>query len=133
MTNPTAGYSYNICRADEPTRIIFKSGRIVDIEETPTGIRLKKYMEKYFDPRIYIAGELGIGLNSCSNCLGNCYIEDESAYGTFHVGLGRNIALGGVQNAKGHFDLVCREPDIFTDNRQIMDRGKIIAPEPVLY
>ena len=68
-------------------------------------------MEKYFDPRIYIAGELGIGLNSCSNCLGNCYIEDESAYGTFHVGLGRNIALGGVQNAKGHFDLVCREPE----------------------
>lgn len=67
-------------------------------------------MEEYFDPRIYIAGELGIGLNSCSNCLGNCYIEDESAYGTFHVGLGRNIALGGVQNAKGHFDLVCREP-----------------------
>ena len=122
-----------IGRADEPTRIIFKSGRIVDIEETPTGIRLKKYMEDYFDPRIYIAGELGIGLNSCSNCLGNCYIEDESAYGTFHVGLGRNIALGGVQNAKGHFDLVCREPDIFTDNRQIMDRGKIIAPEPVLY
>ena len=58
-------------------------------------------MEEYFDPRIYIAGELGIGLNSCSNCLGNCYIEDESAYGTFHVGLGRNIALGGVQNAKG--------------------------------
>ena len=105
----------------------------VPIEETPTGIRLKKYMEEYFDPRIYIAGELGIGLNSCSNCLGNCYIEDESAYGTFHVGLGRNIALGGVQNAKGHFDLVCREPDIFTDNRQIMDRGKIIAPEPVLY
>ena len=90
-------------------------------------------MEKYFDPRIYIAGELGIGLNSCSNCLGNCYIEDESAYGTFHVGLGRNIALGGVQNAKGHFDLVCREPDIFTDNRQSLDRGKIIAPEPVLY
>ena len=93
-----------IGRADEPTRIIFKGGRIVDIEETPTGIRLKKYMEEYFDPRIYIAGELGIGLNSCSNCLGNCYIEDESAYGTFHVGLGRNIALGGVQNAKGHFD-----------------------------
>ena len=76
---------------------------------------MKKYMEDYQDPRIYIAGELGIGLNSCSQCLGNCYIEDESAYGTFHVGLGRNIALGGIQNAKGHFDLVC------------------IIPEPVLY
>ena len=43
-----------IGRADEPTRIIFKGGRIVDIEETPTGIRLKKYMEEYFDPRIAV-------------------------------------------------------------------------------
>lgn len=92
-----------IGRAEEPTRILFKGGRITEIEETPTGIQLKKYMEDYQDPRIYIAGELGIGLNSCSQCLGNCYIEDESAYGTFHVGLGRNIALGGIQNAKGHF------------------------------
>ena len=122
-----------IGRAEEPTRILFKGGRITEIEETPTGIRLKKYMEDYQDPRIYIAGELGIGLNSCSQCLGNCYIEDESAYGTFHVGLGRNIALGGIQNAKGHFDLVCMEPDIYTDNRQIMQQGKVIIPEPVLY
>ena len=111
-----------IGRAEEPTRILFKGGRITEIEETPTGIRLKKYMEDYQDPRIYIAGELGIGLNSCSQCLGN-----------FHVGLGRNIALGGIQNAKGHFDLVCMEPDIYTDNRQIMQQGKVIIPEPVLY
>ena len=60
-----------IGRADEPTRIIFKGGRIVDIEETPTGIRLKKYMEEYFDPRIYIAREFVNRLNSKSNNLGN--------------------------------------------------------------
>lgn len=90
-----------IGRAEEPTRILFKGGRITEIEETPTGIRLKKYMEDYQDPRIYIAGELGIGLNSCSQCLGNCYIEDESAYGTFHVGLGRNIALEVFRTPKG--------------------------------
>ncbi len=91
MTNPTAGYSYNICR--------YRG----DTDRHPLK---RSTWRNIFDPRIYIAGELGIGLNSCSNCLGNCYIEDESAYGTFHVGLGRNIALGGVQNAKGHFDLV---------------------------
>ena len=122
-----------IGRAREPTRILFREGRIVEIEETPTGKRLKQYMEEYHDPRIYIGGEFGIGLNSYSQCLGNCYIEDESAYGTFHIGLGRNIALGGKQNASGHFDLVCLEPDIYTDNRQIMQRGKIIVPEPVVY
>ena len=30
-----------IGRAEEPTRILFKGGRITEIEETPTGIRLK--------------------------------------------------------------------------------------------
>ncbi len=122
-----------IGRAEEPTEIRFSEGRITKIEETPTGKRLKKYMEDYHDSRIYIGGEFGIGLNSYSRCLGNCYIEDESAYGTFHIGLGRNLALGGQQNASGHFDLVCLEPDIYTDNRQIMQQGKIIIPEPVVY
>lgn len=122
-----------IGRVKEPTRIVFREGRIVEIEETSTGIQLKKYMEEYKDSRIYIAGELGIGLNSSSRCDGNCYIEDESAYGTFHIGLGRNLALGGHQNANGHFDLVCHDPDIYTDNRQIMQQGKIIVPEPVPY
>lgn len=122
-----------IGRAEEPTRILFREGRITEIEETSTGKRLKQYMEDYHDPRIYIGGEFGIGLNSYSQCLGNCYIEDESAYGTFHIGLGRNLALGGKQNASGHFDLVCLEPDIYTDNRQIMQEGKIIIPEPVVY
>lgn len=118
-----------IGRAEEPTRIQFKEGRIVEIEETYTGKRLKEYMEDYNDSRIYIGGEFGIGMNSYSQCLGNCYIEDESAYGTFHIGLGRNIALGGTQNANGHFDLVCLNPSIYTDNRQIMDEGRIILPE----
>jgi leucyl aminopeptidase (aminopeptidase T) len=122
-----------IGRAEEPTRLIFEKGRITDIEETPTGIRLKKYMEGYNDPNIYIGGEFGIGLNTFSHCNGNCYIEDESSFGTFHVGVGRNIALGGVTNASGHFDLVCHRPNIYADNRQIMENGKIIIPEPLPY
>lgn len=122
-----------IGRPEEATRLVFREGRIAEIETTPTGKRLKEYMDGYRDSRIYIGGEFGIGLNSYSRCLGNCYIEDESAYGTFHIGLGRNLALGGQQNANGHFDLVCLEPDIYTDNRQIMQQGRIIIPEAVPY
>ncbi|WP_418620912.1 peptidase [Sellimonas intestinalis] len=130
MLDGSLGY---IGRAEEVTRIEFREGRIAKIEETPTGIRLKEYMKAYKDSRIYIGGEFGIGLNSYSRCVGDCYIEDESAYGTFHIGLGRNLALGGVQNAKGHFDLVCLEPDIYADNRMLMQKGKIILPEPNVY
>ncbi len=105
----------------------------MEIEETPTGKRLKEYMEGYHDSGIYVAGELGIGLNSYSQCVGRCYIEDESAYGTFHIGLGRNIALGGTHEANGHFDLVAREPNLFADNRQLIQQGRIIIPEPVFF
>lgn len=118
---------------EEPFRIQISEGRIQDIEMNQSGTRLKAYMEEFGDPGIYVASELGIGLNSYAKCRGKCYIEDESSYGTFHIGVGRNLALGGVHEANGHFDLVARDPDIYVDNRKIMEQGKIIIPEPQIY
>ncbi|MEG0107700.1 MAG: peptidase [Lachnospiraceae bacterium] len=122
-----------IGKAQVPTKIQITKGSIIHIQETETGRELSDYLRQYKDPRMYVAGEFGIGLNSYSKCAGNCYIEDESAYGTFHIGFGRNLALGGMWEATGHFDLVCKEPDIYVDNRQIMQDGKIIIPEPEVY
>lgn len=118
---------------EEPFSIQMSGGRLCDIEMNKSGRKLKEYMEDFGDPGIYVASELGIGLNSYAKCRGKCYIEDESSYGTFHIGVGRNLALGGVHEASGHFDLVAREPDIFADNRKIMEQGKIIIPEPQIY
>ena len=97
----------------EPFRIEIQNGKIVFIEETEDGKRLKEYLESFEDERMYTAGEL--------------------AYGTYHIGFGRNLALGGAYEASGHFDLVMLEPDIYTDNRKIMERGRVIVPEPQLY
>ena len=119
--------------ATEPTKLRFSRGRLTEIAQTPTGERLSAYMESYRDAAVYTAGELGIGLNSYARCRGDCYIEDESAYGTFHIGLGRNIALGGVHEASGHFDIVAHNPDISADNRMVMQHGKIIVAEPLFY
>ena len=49
--------------------------------------------------------------------------EDESAFGTFHIGFGRNLALGGSHNACGHFDLVTHNPTIIVDDKVIMNKG----------
>ena len=75
---------------------------------------------------MYTTGEFGIGLNPLSHCEGNCYIEDESALGTFHIGFGRNLALGGTLEASGHFDLTMFAPDIYADGVKIIENGKII-------
>lgn len=125
-------YGY-LGKVEQPVRILIQGGRMTEIQDSPAGQKLQTYLEQYHDPRMYIAAELGIGLNSYSKCRGECYIEDESSYGTFHIGFGRNLALGGVQEASGHFDLVTHDPDIYADNRKIMERGKIILPEPAIY
>jgi leucyl aminopeptidase (aminopeptidase T) len=120
-------------KPEEPVRIKLHDGKLTDIEQNASGRLLKKYIEEYNDLNMYVSSEFGIGLNSYSKCEGNCYIEDESAYGTFHIGFGRNIALGGFHEASGHFDLVSLEPDIYADNRKIMQQGRIIIPEPQIY
>ena len=109
-----------------PFEVVFDSGRIVQIEDNADGKILQDFIEEYNDKNMYTASEFGIGLNPLSRCEGNCYIEDESSLGTFHIGLGRNLALGGNWQASGHFDLTCLSPDVFADGVQIMKNGKIV-------
>ncbi len=119
---------------DSPVRVEIRRGRIVDIEDNASGQRLKTFLSRFHDPEnMVVAAEFGIGLNTHSHCAGNCYIEDESTYGTFHIGFGRNIALGGVQDASGHYDLVTHDPTIYVDNRMIMDHGQLTVLEPSIY
>ncbi len=122
-----------IGKVHTPVKLTLNEGKIIDIEDNDSGIILKKYLNSFHDPRMYVACELGIGLNSNAKCLGNCYIEDESAYGTFHIGFGRNIALGGIHEAAGHFDLVSHAPTIYADNIKIMENGKIVLHTDYTY
>ena len=38
--------------------------------------------------------------------------------------MGRNLSLGGVHNAAGHFDLVFQFPTIYADDTLIMKDGQ---------
>ena len=120
-------------KVDKPFKIQLEAGKLVDIEANEFGSTLSSYMKSFKDERIYHVGEFGIGLNTYSKCNGRCYIEDESAYGTAHIGFGRNQALGGEFEANGHFDLVFKDPSIYADNRLIMEKGIIAAPEPLSF
>lgn len=108
---------------EKPIEITFENGYIKNIEDTPDGIRLLKYLKSFNDLEMFCAAEFGIGLNTISQCRGVSYIEDESTYGTFHIGFGRNLALGGCHNAAGHFDLVTHKPTIVVDDKIIMKNG----------
>ena len=109
-----------------PIELVFEAGYLVEINGKEDASRLKRYMEGFNDKEIYCAAELGIGLNTKSKCEGVCYIEDESTYGTFHIGFGRNIALGGNHEANGHFDIVTHKPDITADDIILMNEGELV-------
>lgn len=80
---------------DSPVRVELRGGRIVEIEDNASGRRLKQFLARFHDPEnMVVAAEFGIGLNTHSRCAGNCYIEDESTYGTFHIGFGLQHRAG---------------------------------------
>lgn len=103
----------------------FENGYLVKIENNEQGKKLSEYLKQFDDPEMYCAAEFGIGLNKKARCRGLSYIEDESAFGTFHVGLGRNLALGGSHQANGHFDVVAHNPDIWAGEVKIMQQGEL--------
>lgn len=107
----------------EPLRLVFRDGVLAEIPASPSGKRLRDFLESFQDPRMYRVAELGIGLNQFAKCRGASYIEDESSYGTFHLGFGRNLSLGGTQDAPGHFDIVTHRPTIRVDGKTIMKNG----------
>ena len=111
----------------KPLELGFENGYLTYIEPTEDGKRLRDFMEEFGDPEMYCAAELGIGLNQLSRCRGASYIEHESAYITFHIGFGRNLALGGDHNAAGHFDIVVHNPTIITGESVLMKDGESCA------
>lgn len=124
MLDGSYGYLGTVSK---PIRIEFKDGKIIDVQSEDDGKdKLISYIESFNDKTMYKPGEFGIGLNRLSKCRGVCYIEDESVYSTFHIGMGRNISLGGMQKAKGHFDIVTYSPDIYVDDKLLMKKGELI-------
>lgn len=108
---------------EQPLELQFEHGHLVKIADTPDGRKLREFLESFHDKDMYCAAEFGIGLNQFSRCRGSSYIEDESTYGTFHIGFGRNLALGGSHDAHGHFDIVIHNPTIETENGIVMKDG----------
>ncbi|MBO4218908.1 MAG: aminopeptidase [Erysipelotrichaceae bacterium] len=122
-----ASFGY-IGLVENPVRVVFENGRIVSAEsEGGDGQKLLSYIESFNSENMYRAGELGIGLNRISRTRGVSYIEDESAFHTFHIGLGRNRGLGGRQDAAGHFDIVTNDPTITADGKPVMKDGEIVC------
>ncbi|MFH1460088.1 MAG: aminopeptidase [Candidatus Omnitrophota bacterium] len=75
--------------------------------------------------RAYCVAELGIGLNPKAKIIG-IVLEDEKVKGTVHIAVGNNLSYGGNNDVPLHLDGVITKPDVYADDKKIMESGKFL-------
>lgn len=108
----------------EPVTVTIRHGRAVAVAGGDEAEELKRIWDAAGNPSVRVAAELGIGLNQSARLCGRM-LEDEGAYGTVHIGFGSNVTIGGANPAPLHIDLVCREAGVATDDRILMQNGRL--------
>ena len=108
----------------EPVRLIFKKGRVIQIEGGAGAEYLQKAIAQHGDATRVIA-ELGIGTNPQARLQGNI-ITDEKVLGTIHVAIGRNDFIGGTNIATTHIDGVIGQPTLEIDDKTLIDNGEYL-------
>jgi leucyl aminopeptidase (aminopeptidase T) len=108
----------------EPITLEVKNGFVTKITGGKEADKLSTFIRP-LGRNAYNIAELGIGLNEDAKITGKV-LEDEKVLGTAHIALGTNITFGGTVRAQCHLDGVFKNPSIWADDTQIMDKGKFL-------
>lgn len=108
----------------EPLYVNIQGGRLRQITGEDSG----KVAFLTEDEHSATIGELGIGTNRGARLCG-AILEDEKVYGTVHIAFGTNTSFGGVNKASCHLDGVITAPDLYLDERQILEKGVFVVEE----
>jgi aminopeptidase len=114
----------------ERTKVVFKGGYIVEIEENASGKRLKALLEEAAkedgNKNTYFIAEFAIGTNPTAKVTG-VVLEDEKVLGTCHIAVGDNTSYPGGKNPSTmHLDVILFEPTIVIDGKMIQKDGKLL-------
>jgi len=113
-----------IGKVDKPVRIFVEGGYAKEIIGAKSARKFMEQLDNFGMEGKNIA-EFGIGMNDKAKITGNM-LEDEKVMGTCHIALGNNTGFGGKVDVGLHIDCLVKKPDIFVDEKKIMDKGKLI-------
>lgn len=105
---------------DGPMVLTVEDGRLIHAGGEHGG----KLLDMLGDGDGRLLGEFGIGTNNKARITG-VVLEDEKVYGTIHVAFGSNNTFGGVVAAGVHIDAVVMKPDVYIDDKLIMQAGEL--------
>lgn len=111
----------------QPIVIDIVNGYAESITGGPQADELAKMLDKVGRDARSVA-EFGIGTNYKAKLTG-LILEDEKVFGTIHIAFGNNITMGGKISVSSHLDGLVTEPDVYFDDKLIMQKGKLLGFE----
>lgn len=114
----------------EPTKIVFKDGYIIEIEQNESGLRFQNLLEDTAkqdgNNNCYFIAEFAIGTNPTAKVTG-VILEDEKVLGTCHIAVGDNTSYPGGNNPSMlHLDVILFKPTISIDGKTIQKDGELL-------
>ncbi len=103
--------------------ITIKGGKVIDFRGE-LAEKLKATLAPHGESAFVVAA-FGIGTNPNAKVTGNT-LEDEKALGSVFLAFGRNVDIGGKNEAPIHEEVIILEPTIEVDAKPIMLNGKLL-------
>ena len=103
--------------------LTIKNGKAIEFRGE-LGEKLKATLLPHGDPAFTVAA-FGIGTNPNAKVTGNT-LEDEKALGSVFLAFGRNVDIGGQNDAPIHEEVIILEPTLEVDAKPIMVNGKLL-------
>ncbi len=120
---------YGVGAITHPVRFEISGGFVRSIEGESQAEFLRELLARQNDDWVYNIAQFAIGLNpECREFTGEM-LNDEGVNGTIHIGIGTSSSLGGVVQAKTHFDAIIREPTVWLDEEIIIRGGVILVDD----
>ncbi len=107
-----------------PVTLRVEKGYVTSIEGGEEADLLRETLASFNDKRVYLAAEVGFGLNPAGRLSGRM-LEDEGVLGTMHIGIGNNLSYGGACDTPVHIDLIMKCPTCIVDGVCVMKDGKL--------
>jgi len=109
------------CPLEEPFKIEVKAGRVVNVEPTPAGRRLTKWMDENARTGAREVMHFSLGLNPAARPC-ESILASERVFGALTIGIG--------YGARGtHTDLVVTSPSVWLDQKPLFKDGELVHPE----
>ena len=122
--------------AQSRVELTLEKGKIVKIEGGADAYSLQSRLERAGDEGAFRLAHAGWGIDERADW-GHVGMDSESKYGTVLVAIGRNIfrapakysGLGGTNVSEAHFDICCRNTNLYLDGELIIEKECFVVRE----